>query len=490
MALRIFGRRRAVPRGGPRGDLLAAIVESSDDAIVSVSLDGTILSWNPAAERIFGHPAREVIGRSLIDLMSLTDRAAYERDLAAILKGERVRPYRLVSRRKDGSEVEVSLSVGAVKDPSGAVVGAAAIIRDDSDLTRAQTELERSRAFLLSVVDNLPAMVIVKELPSGKHVLCNKAGAAMIGRPREEILGKTNQDLFPREEADYFTRKDYEAVERGFVDVPEEPLTGGGVTRLLHTRKMAVRDAKGAATHVVLVAEDITLHRRMERAKDDVLAMASHELKNPLTALAGIVGTLAGITHVTRRDREMLDLAYRTVQRMGRMVSDYLDIERLESGSLELARETLELDGIAREAVKSMEAYAARNRIRFEFRAGPGPFTVTGDPDRLMQVVMNLLSNGGKFTKPETAVDVRVERAGTRVRVSVTDRGPGVPAALQGRMFERFAQSKVPGAREKGSGLGLSISRAIVEKLGGSIAFDSRPGETTFFFELPAAPPS
>lgn len=463
------------------------MVQSSDDAIISAGLDGRVLTWNAAAERMYGYAEAEAVGRPVVEFIAASHRYVFERDLGELRRGQRVSPYRAKGRRKDGSDFEVSLSVGPIKDDSGAIVGSAAIIRDVSELGRVCAELEQSRRFLQSVIENIPAGVIVKEMPSGRHILCNKVAAEIIGRPVEEILGKTNHDLYPKDEADYFTRKDFEAVSSGLVDVPQEPLTSAGGGRLLHARKMPVRNAQGVATHVVLVAEEITERKRVEKLKDEVLAMASHELKNPLTALAGIVGTLVDITQVTPRDREMLDLAYRTVQRMARMLSDYLDIERIESGSLELTRERVDLAAVAREAVRSMEAYAARNGIGFELWIEAGPWTVLGDADRLMQVIMNLLSNAGKFTTPGSSVEVGVESPPGRVRVRVTDRGPGVPEDLRGRIFERFAQSKVPGAREKGSGLGLSISRAIVERLGGRMSFTSRPGETTFSFELPAA---
>ncbi|MBI4423520.1 MAG: PAS domain S-box protein [Elusimicrobia bacterium] len=490
MALRISLRRRPAPGPRPEADLVAAIVESSADAIIGAGLDGLIASWNPAAERLFGYTAEEAIGLPVSRIVAPAHHHVFEGDFRAIRRGERIAPHRVLHRRKDGSDFEVSLTAAPIKDASGAIVGAAAIMRDVSELTRLAAELEQSRAFLESVIDNIPAMVIVKDAPSGRFVICNRTGAERIGRPREEILGKTDHELFPPEQAEFFARKDREALALGEVEIPEEPLSSRKQgLRWLHTRKIAVKGRDGTATHIVLVAEDVTESKRVQKMKDEVISMASHELKSPLTALAGIVGTLVDAKELAPRDREMLALAYRTVQRMARMVGDYLDIERIESDRAEFAASRpLDLGPLAQEAIASMQAYAARNRIEFSVRAEGGPWTVLGDPDRLMQVIMNLLSNAGKFTEPGTAVEVSLARADGSVRVSVTDHGPGVPPELHDRIFERFAQSKVPGAREKGSGLGLSISKAIVEKLGGRMAFSSRPGATTFSFELPAAP--
>jgi signal transduction histidine kinase len=217
--------------------------------------------------------------------------------------------------------------------------------------------------------------------------------------------------------------------------------------------------------------------------------VVSHELRTPLTSIHGSLGlVIRGIAGaLTPETRQLLDVAYRNSQRLVRLVSDILDLQKIESGTMAFEMKPLELTGFLQHAVEANQAYAAQFGVRFVLERPTESLLVLADGDRLMQVLTNLLSNAAKFSPRGEAVVITASPAGGVARVSVVDRGPGIPAEFHDRIFNRFAQADSSTTRDKGgTGLGLSISKAIVERLGGSIGFESRRGQgTTFYFDLP-----
>jgi signal transduction histidine kinase len=229
--------------------------------------------------------------------------------------------------------------------------------------------------------------------------------------------------------------------------------------------------------------------RRIERLKNEFISIVSHELRTPLTAIHGALGLinngLGG--ELSERGQQLLEVASRNSQRLVRLVDDILGLQKIESGALQFHLRPLELRPLLEQSVEANQTYAGRLGVGLALIAHPPEFRVYADPDRLMQVMTNLLSNAAKFSPRGDTVVVAAERQGTVVRVSVTDRGPGIPEEFRHRVFQKFAQADSSTTREKGgTGLGLSISKAIIERLGGRIGFTTGPGTgTTFHFDLP-----
>jgi len=230
-------------------------------------------------------------------------------------------------------------------------------------------------------------------------------------------------------------------------------------------------------------------HERLEHLKNEFLSIVSHELRTPITsihgslnlAVEGLFGELPG------EARHFLEIAYQNSQRVVRLLDELLDVERIER--LEFGRDTqpIELAPLLESAVEANQAYAERFDARIALAGEAPSVKVLGDPDRLLQVLANLLCNAARFSPRDGTVVLRAEQQPGLVRVSVSDRGPGISEEFRPRVFERFAQGDPPpsGHRE-GSGLGLSICKAIVERLGGRIGFETEVGRgTTFHFELP-----
>lgn len=225
------------------------------------------------------------------------------------------------------------------------------------------------------------------------------------------------------------------------------------------------------------------------KAKADFLSVVTHELRTPITSVRGALGLLHGGTvgALTEEGRRLIEIGLRNSERLGYLIDDILDAEGLESGQLEMRVITQPLGPLVQQAIEANRHFAAQFGVDINLCAAADEIEVNVDERRFVQVLTNLLSNGAKFSPEGGCVDVRVAARGQSVRVSVTDQGPGVPKEFQDRLFEKFAQADTSDSRlTGGTGLGLSISRSIIERLDGTIGFESGAGQgTTFYVDLP-----
>jgi signal transduction histidine kinase len=223
----------------------------------------------------------------------------------------------------------------------------------------------------------------------------------------------------------------------------------------------------------------------------DFVSTVSHELRTPLTSISGSLGLLkSGVLGELPNDAAaMVEVAYKNTGRLERIVNDILDVGRLEAGELALNMISISLAELLGQSIEANAGYAERYGVHFKLEEGSNDEHVKGDPDRLMQVITNLLSNAAKFSQPGTDVHVRVRSGEATVRVVVQDSGSGIPETFKGRVFEKFAQADSSTARRhEGTGLGLSIARKLIEAMDGTIGFSSTVGRgTVFYFELPRA---
>jgi signal transduction histidine kinase len=232
--------------------------------------------------------------------------------------------------------------------------------------------------------------------------------------------------------------------------------------------------------------------KRLERLKDEFVSTVSHELRTPLTSIAGSLGLLMGKAAGTmsKPGGRLLEIAYNNSQRLVRLVNDILDIEKLESGRAVFDFKRVEVKSLVEQTAESLRGYAEGQGVKIRIEAMAAADRVRADSDRLAQVITNLLSNAIKFSSPDSEVVATVAQDAGRdlVRITVRDRGPGIPSDFKSRIFERFAQADATNARRKGgTGLGLSIAKQIVDRLGGEIGFADAPGGGTIFYvELPA----
>jgi signal transduction histidine kinase len=255
-----------------------------------------------------------------------------------------------------------------------------------------------------------------------------------------------------------------------------------------------IRSREGEHLGRVWHFRDISAFKKIDRMKDEFISSVSHELRTPLTSILGSLDLIVnGVTgELPSEAMSLAKIAQDNCERLVRLINDVLDTEKMEAGRMELRLRPISLEALLEQSVDSMRPFGQQLDVEFRFASAAPGARVRVDPDRLAQVMDNLLSNAAKFSPAGGTVRIDLARQGTQLRVSVTDLGPGIPHAYQGRVFEKFSQFGTSSARHKGgTGLGLSIARAIVERLGGTIGFSSEPGgETRFHFDLPEWKPA
>ncbi len=248
------------------------------------------------------------------------------------------------------------------------------------------------------------------------------------------------------------------------------------------------RDAQGMAQRISGTLMDLTERKRVEQMKNDFVSTVSHELRTPLTSISGALGLIVGgaLGSAPASMQQMLEIAYRNSLRLGHLINDLLAMEKIAAGKMSFELREHSLGDLLEESLASNQALCEQHGIRCSLDH-PVDVLVWVDGMRLQQVLGNFLSNAVKFTPQGGEIRLHSSLRGPRVRISVTDQGPGIPEAFRSRVFEKFAQADASDSRQKsGTGLGLAITKELIERMGGTVGFDCPPGQgTTFWCELP-----
>ena len=482
---------------------MAAIVESSDDAIVSKTLDGTVLSWNAAAERIFGYSAQEMVGSSIYKLIP-PEMHGDERDiLARVGQGEHIARFEAIRRHKNGSLFPIELSIAPVRDDSGTIIGASSIKRDISERRRA---LETSSR-LAAIVESSDDAIVSKAL-DGTVLTWNAAAERMYGYQAAEIVGGSIYDLVPNDlrseeesilkrvgrgehVAHYETRRCRKDGTQLDISLTLSPIRGGG------------GEIIGASS----IQRDISERRRAEEALRQASKMEAigvlagglaHDFNNQLYAVSGFahfIGRDPGLSPATRQD--LIELQ-KVAERMASLTRQLLAFARQQV----LSPEILDLNVAVEETLPMLRRLLGSNTA-VELSLSPGPKWVRVDRAQLVQVLLNLVINsrdampdGGTIEVRTTTHEVRPGRvldrlrtpveAGAYAELSVSDTGTGISPEHLPHIFEPFYTTKEVGM---GTGLGLATVEGIVAQSGGYIQVESAPAQgTSIRILLPFAP--
>ena len=516
--------------------LLAAIVDSSDDAIVSKDLNGIVLSWNQAAERMFGYTAGEMIGTSVRRIIPDDRQSEEDAVLASIRAGRRVEHFETVRKSRAGRLIPISLTVSPILAANGVVVGASKIARDISDRRRAEQLAVRSgqrEAFLaeatLTLTQSLDyeqtlrtlAAVVVPYLadfcafdvvaPDG--VIARVAIAHV--RPEqaqiiEELRLQDGDDEAPtsarrviRTRTASFFREITDAIIAASAPGDDERaarIRSLGlvsylcVPMIVHDRSVGAmtiatadsgrrlsdadsRIALDIAARSALAVETAQSYQQLQsanRLKDEFLATLSHELRTPLNAVLGYARMLQSGAIASEKVPQALEVIDRNASALAQIVEDVLDVSRIVLGKARFNMQPVDVAAIVEDAVATVQPAADARGVSLRCYLGHGTATVSGDHSRLQQVVWNLLTNAVKFTPRDGRIEVRVTEQESHVEVVVTDTGIGFPASFRPHLFERFRQAESGTTRLHGGlGLGLAIARHIIEMHGGAISADS-----------------
>jgi signal transduction histidine kinase len=255
--------------------------------------------------------------------------------------------------------------------------------------------------------------------------------------------------------------------------------------------QMLVRALRHSIERKRMEVETEQVRRLQLQLRDEFISTVSHELRTPLTSIRGGLGLIeAGVLgKLPEKAEAMVNIALQNCERLVRIINDILDVEKIKSGGLEMRIRSVPLTAFLQEAIAVNQTYGVKYQVRFELEDSTADIEIAGDPDRLMQVMSNLMSNAAKFSPAGGVVHVRAFEHDAHVRVAVEDHGTGIPEAFRKRVFEKFAQADSSTSRRfEGTGLGLSITRQLLEAMGGKIGFTTAMGQgTTFYFDLPQA---
>jgi len=474
--------------------LLAAIVESSDDAIISKDLNGVISSWNKGAERLFGYTAEETIGHPVTMLIP-PDRFNEEPSiLERIRSGRKVDHYETVRRRKDGRLVDVSLTVSAVKTESGKVVGASKIARDITEQKRADKEI-RFQASLLNAVQQA---VVATDL-QGKVIYWNSFAEGLYGWTAAEAMGSSIIALTPAIDSKEKAREIFFLLKSGQSWSGELLLQKrDGSTFPAMITDSPIIDEKGDLIGVVGISVDITHLKRIEaerhkllereqqaraeaeeanQLKDEFLATLSHELRNPLNVVIGYSEILrrSDDSQNPRFVRKAAEVIRRNALAQSQLVSDLLDLSRLQMAKLTLNRQPVSLTTVIADAIETVKAEAEDKNITLDLEVAQELLIVEGDPIRLSQIAWNLLNNAVKFTPSGGRVRICLCEEGDDARLFIEDTGQGITPEFLPYVFEIFRQADASDERRQGGlGIGLALVKQLTELHGGRVIAESQ----------------
>ena len=426
--------------------VLAAIVSSSDDAIISKDLNGIVQSWNASATRIFGYTAEEMVGKSITVLFPKDRLEEEPKILEQLQRGERVDHIQTVRVHKDGHLVPVSVTISPVNDATGRVVGASKVCRDISGTTALE-------GMYRAIVASSDDAIISKDL-NGIVRSWNTSAERMFGYTSEEMIGKSITVLFPKDRLEE-EPKILEQIRRGQrVDHFETiRVCKDGRPLDVSVTISPVKDASGNVIGISKVARDVTgikrhlreretmLARetaaraeaeRVGRLKDDFLSTLSHELRTPLNAILGWANLLRSPKVDAEDMQEGLETIERNMVRAARACSwweELLDMSRIVNGKLRLDLQTVDLAAVIGSAVESVRPAVEGKKLRVTQLLDPKAGPVTADPNRLQQVLWNLLSNATKFTPAGGRIQVLLQRVNSHVEITVSDTGQGIDRA-------------------------------------------------------------
>jgi PAS domain S-box-containing protein len=514
-------------------DYAASVIDAVDDALIGNDRNGRITTWNRAAERLLGYAARDVVGRQ-ISLLFPPERQREEAAvLVRILNGEPVVPScrRLVA--KDGRPVELSvamspirdaagLAIGALRvcrppihDANGHIIGASTIARDIGDEKRAAA----AALHLAALVESSDDAIVSKSL-DGIVQSWNLAAERLFGYTAAEMIGQSITKIVPtdrRAEEAYVldqiraghSVEHFETVrlakDGGVVDISltVSPIRDGAghivgaskIARDIREHKRLLDERRIAAANEEAARREVleSQNRRMQEAsrlKSEFVANMSHELRTPLNSIVGFAELIADARFgpLAERYREFARVMHTSAHHLLQLINDILDLAKVESGKIDFRPEQVDLADVVTETTKIVSGLAARRKLQLTVDVDPALGTVHLDPMRLKQVLYNYLSNAIKFTAERGRVTVRLRaEEGDRFRLEVEDTGIGIKPEEEHRLFIEFQQLDAGTAKKYGgSGLGLALTKRLVEAQGGTVGVRSVFGSgSTFFATLP-----
>ena len=521
-------------QGEEKQAILSAIVQSSDDAIISKNLNGIIMSWNRGAEQIFGYSEDEVLGRHITILIPEERLSEEEVIISKIRKGERVQHFETIRKTKNGTEIPISLTVSPVKDSQGNIVGASKIARDISQQVETQRQLKKYTRHLeilnslgKSISKKMDVKHILQQVTDATTSLTGAAfGAFFYNDVTEEgdslmlftLSGANRKDFekfgMPRSTAVFhptFTGQGIVRVDDitkdsrygltgphfgmpkghppvcSFLSVPvisgSGEVIGGlffghpdtGVFQKEHEDLVS-----NIASQAAISLDNSTLFEQVKslsEKKDEFIAVASHELKTPLTTIKGYLQVLSKREKDTMSEL-FLKKSLNQVNKLNSLVKDLLNMSRLESGKLEFQKESFDLRKLLLEISETFSYSTTTHALLYEL--GDEPVIIEADKQRIEQAVINFMNNAVKYSPKADKISLKLSQFDGKVKISVKDEGIGLTEKERKQIFTRYYRAESTKGIS-GLGLGLYLTKQIIDRHNGKIEVTSEFGKGSEF---------
>ncbi len=455
----------------------------SDYAIFMLDVNGHVASWNRGAERIKGYRANEIIGKHFSIFYPPDD-------------AQKGKPQRLLKTaeetgqvsdegwraKKDGSLFLANVVITAVRDHEGKLRGFSKITRDVTKRHEMEKKLQQEQQFVKSLVECFPDLIVV---------LNKKGDFEFVSDRVKDILGVSPEEYVGRPVGERIAEGDrkklramFQAAMAGQKEIEQIEIHAqhvNGATKTLRVTANALYDDRGQIVGMVSSGRDVTESKQLEQQLADkekfasmgqMMAGAAHELNNPLTAILG-VSDLLRERAADDASRRQIDLIHQQARRAATIVQNLLAFSR----PVARGRAALRLDEIVKEAVSIERTNLEKRNIQVKFTAPDGPMPIDGDRKLLLQVFLNVITNAEQSISPareQGELKISISKEGDKLIATFADDGPGIPDDILGKIFDPFFTTKRPGG---GSGLGLTISLAVIKEHGGTIDVESKPGE-------------
>jgi PAS domain S-box-containing protein len=477
-----------------------AILDAAIDSIIVIDRDLTILEASPGTQSLHGVAAEKRIGRQVDELVIDEDRPMVHDAFVAAFESDGPVSFRARMKHVDGRQVTIEVRGRTLRDSDGPATRLVLISRDVSDAVAWEATLERSYSKTRAILDAAPDSIVV--IDRDLMVLEASPGTERIyGFPRSERMGRSALAIVHPDDIPIVTSE----LERMFAEESGELLNyrfrarhADGHWMIVETRGRLLDDEEGQPARAVLVSRDVTEAvafeetlaaakeeaERANAAKSEFMSRMSHELRTPLNSVLGFAQILQ-MELKSKEDLELVDHVYKSGQHLLTLINEVLDISRVESGNIGLALEPLLLQTLVLECLDIIGPQARELDVGIGY-SDSFNYPVMADHLRLKQVILNLLSNAIKYNRRHGSVTLHCKARNRFVRFSVSDTGHGIAPDLRERLFTAFDRLDAETRGIEGTGLGLTLSKTLVEAMGGTLGFETVVDEgSTFWFELP-----